>query len=448
MSERPTFGGTPHRDYSLGQIVLRVHEGAVRPHIDPGAALTLESARRLPDAVTEPLEFLRREVGARSVAPLFVSPGVRRRAATAATRAGRALPVRDRQRIAVIASIAASESEELAGLTLVDVPRKEISSELLRRVASSAAIDFAEPMPARWLTQVQESDARRNRQWGLRAINWYEANRPDASEVSVAVLDTGIDAKHPDLRSLSIDYHHEGLSSRDVVGHGTHVAGIIAATTNNSIGITGVARCKLAAFKVFPDDPADDGEFYVEGDRYLRALNAVIDAGAKVLSLSLGGTIRSQAEQLLFNRLARFGVSVVAAMGNEYELGNPTEYPAGYDNVLAVGATAETDLRAAYSNTGRHIAIVAPGSNILSTLPTSRSAYRDESHYAAWSGTSMATPHVAAAAALLFAKHPEWARDSINQRLLDTARKLPDMRGRGSTQAYGNGLLDLAAALS
>jgi subtilisin family serine protease len=201
-------------------------------------------------------------------------------------------------------------------------------------------------------------------------------------------------------------------------------------------------------FKVFPDEPADDGEFYVDGDRYLQALNAVIDAGAKVVNLSLGGTIASRAEQILFNRLERVGITVVAAMGNEYEADNPTEYPAAYDNVFAVGATAETDLRAVYSNTGRHIQLVAPGSNILSTLPTTRSQYRYESYYAAWSGTSMATPHVAGAAALVAAKHPDWGPDEIEDRLIKTAGQPFEMGNRAWTEAYGNGLLDLEHALS
>jgi subtilisin family serine protease len=448
MSDQPTFGGVSHLDYAPGQIVLRVHEGAVRPYVEAGAAASVESARRLPDSVGEPLDYLRREAGARAVHPLFVTKRVRTRVGAMSTRGGRSLPARERQRIAVVASVTESESEELAGLTVVDVPKKEVSAELLRRVSSSPAIEFAEAMPARWLTRAQESEPAQNRQWGLRAINWYQANRPDASEVVVAVLDTGVDINHPDLKSLAITYLHDGLSSRDIIGHGTHVSGIISATTNNPVGINGVTRCKLAVFKVFPDEPADDGEFYVDGGRYLRALNGVIDCGAKVLNLSLGGANRSDAEQILFNRLERFGVTVVAAMGNEYEHGNPTEYPAAYKNVFAVGATAETDLRSSYSNTGRHISIVAPGSNIFSTLPTNRSSYRDETDYAAWSGTSMATPHVAAAAALLHARHPDWGPEALKDRLLKTARKLADMKGSASTQAFGDGLLDLERALS
>ncbi len=448
MSDQPTFGGTPHLDYAPGQIVLRVDEGAVRPYIEAGAAMSVESARRLPDSVGEPLDFLRREAGARAVRPLFVSKRVRARARATSTRGGRSLPARERQRIAVVASVAESESEELAGMTVVEVPKRQVSAELLRKVSSSPAIQFAEAMPARWLTHAQQSQPTENRQWGLRAINWYQANRPEARDVIVAVLDTGVDANHPDLKGLSIDYHHDGLSSRDIVGHGTHVSGIISATTNNPVGINGVARCKLLVHKVFPDEPADDGEYYVDGARYLRALNAIIDEGAKVLNLSLGGTIRSQAEQILFDRLERFGVTVVAAMGNEYEHDNPTEFPAAYDNVFAVGSTAETDLRSSFSNTGRHIQVVAPGSNILSTVPTSRSFYRDEADYASWSGTSMATPHVAAAATLVAAKNPDWAPAEVKEQLIKSARKLTDMKGKAWTQAYGNGLLDLEQALS
>jgi subtilisin family serine protease len=448
VSDEPTFGGVRHRAQPTDQIVLRVREEAVRPYLAAGAELTVQSARRLPDSVSEPLDFLRREAGARNVRPLFATPQAQARASGISARGGRSVPARDRQGIAVIASVAGSESEELAGLTVVEVAKGEVSQTLLRKVRASNAIEFAEPMPVRWLTRTRPSEPIQNRQWGLRAINWYQAPRLDARDVVVAVADTGIDAKHTDLKSLSIDYRHDGLSARDVVGHGTHVSGIIAAATNNPIGINGVAHCKLAVFKVFPDEPADDGEFYVDGDRYLQTLNDVIEAKAKVLNLSLGGTIRSEAEQLLFNRLERSGLTVVAAMGNEFEDGNPTEYPAAYANVLAVGATAETDLRAAFSNTGRHIQLVAPGANILSTLPEAPSPYRDESGYAAWSGTSMATPHVAAAAALLAAKNPGWDPAAIKERLVKTARKLPDMRGRASNQTYGNGLLDLERALS
>src|SRR5439155_22430778 len=112
----------------------------------------------------------------------------------------------------------------------------------------------------------------------------------------------------------------------------------------------------------------------VDGVRYLQALRAVELAGVRALNLSLGGTASSNTETILFGRLQRAGVTVVAAMGNEFDQGNPTEYPAAYDGVVSVGAVGETRERAPFSNTGRHIDYVAPGANGFSTLPATRPA--------------------------------------------------------------------------
>src|SRR5438270_2280355 len=378
-----------------GQVVVRVHSAALQAS---------------PAAVSEPFDWLR-EAGAHRVEPLFDS-----------------------------------EDDELRGMTLVELAQP-VSAELLRRVESSPAIAFAEPMPARWLSAAAAADPRRNRQWGLRAIRWFESARPVPGDVTVAICDTGVDEAHPDLDGAVASYDHGGAGATDIVGHGTHVSGIIAARPNNDAGIVGVAGCRLAMWKVFPDEPVQ-GNFYVEGTTFLRALNAIATSGAKVLNLSLGGTESSQAEQLLFDRLERAGVTVVAAMGNEYANGNPTEYPAAYEHVLAVGAAAETDLRSPFSNTGKHIGLAAPGSDILSTLPAKASSYRPATRYASWSGTSMATPHVTAAAALVAAEHPDWTPADTKQHLRDTAAKAPDMDGKAFTQAYGTGLLDLETALA
>jgi subtilisin family serine protease len=445
--EEPTFGGRRHFDFLPGQIVLRVNDAAVRPVLGPEGT-TIASARQLPDSVTGPLDFLRLEAGAQGVRPVLVADPELRTLSRMTTPSGRAFPMRERQRLAIVSSVADAPTDDLAGLAVVELPAAEISSQLLKRIAASPAIEFAEPVPARWLVRHVASEPKRNRQWGLRAIRWYECQHPGASPVTIAVVDTGIDDKHPDLRQLSITYERQGLSRRDIVGHGTHVCGIVSATTNNPIGINGVARCDLSVFKVFPDQPESDGEFYVDMDRYLRALGTLVDGGAKVLNLSIGGTARSDAEQLLFDRLERSGVTVVVAMGNEFTEGNPIEYPAAYPNVFAVGATTETDQRASFSNTGRHIQICAPGTNILSTLPVTASPHRSESGHGAWSGTSMATPHVSAAAGLLAGLHPDWTPADIKTKLIDSARKVPGMRGRNWTQAHGNGVLDLERALS
>ena len=359
---------------------------------------------RVHDSVSEPFEFLEREAGAHTIES--VDPG----------------------------------------LNVVGLDEGAVSSELLRTVESSPAVAFAERIPARWLSAAP-ADPRHNRQWGLRAIRWFDAEPPGAGEVTVAVCDTGVDAEHPDLAGVVASYDHTGATATDLVGHGTHVSGIIAARTDDVAGVVGVADCRVAMWKVFPDEPLE-GNFYVDGSRFLRALDAVATSGAKVLSLSLGGTQSSQAEQLLFDRLERAGVTVVAAMGNEHAHGNPVEYPAAYEHVLAVGAVAETNRRSPFSNTGAHIGIAAPGSNILSTLPTKPSPYRPDARYAAWSGTSMATPHVAAAAALVVARHPDWTPADVKEQLRKRAATVADMGGKHFTDEFGDGLLDIAALLA
>jgi Subtilase family len=98
-------------------------------------------------------------------------------------------------------------------------------------------------------------------------------------------------------------------------------------------------------------------------DFYSQALSAALDSEIKVINLSIGVGLHSETEQIVFNELADSGVTVAATMGNEYEEGNPTEYPAAYDGVMAVGAVDEVDRRESFSNTGAHIALAAPGVN-------------------------------------------------------------------------------------
>jgi subtilisin family serine protease len=134
-------------------------------------------------------------------------------------------------------------------------------------------------------------------------------------------------------------------------------------------------------------------------------------------------------------------------MGNEYEEGNPVEYPGAFPGVVAVGATDETGRRAPFSNTGRHIDVVAPGVNVLSTLPT-QPTWDGEKDYASWAGTSMATPYVAGLAALLRSKNPTWSGKRIADRLRKTARRLPAMKKKSFTREYGHGLVDVEKALT
>jgi subtilisin family serine protease len=168
------------------------------------------------------------------------------------------------------------------------------------------------------------------------------------------------------------------------------------------------------------------------------------------VNLSIGGTAHSPTEEFLFKRLIDSGCTVVAAMGNEFGEGNPVEFPAAYPNVIAVGATTKTNRRAPFSNTGKHITIAAPGNNILSTLPLLPSATRDvdETKFAEWSGTSMASPHVAAAAALVIARNPGFTPKQVRDRLVETATKIAGMGGKPFTTEFGHGLLNVKGAVS
>ena len=426
-------------EYFPGRILLRVREQPLRRRLASSSLhFTSSAAACLPEAITGPLNSLRNNAGLKAVQPLFSTQGRKTHRS--------ALSLAERQKLAILSSVAECCDSGMGGFAVLSVDPKCVTAEVMSNLLDSPMVEIAEAMPTRWL-MASETDPMRNLQWGLRAIQWFEAKRPDASDIGVAVLDTGIDMRHPDFADVKIDYHYGSFSPRDVLGHGTHVAGIIAAETNNGVGIAGVANCKLDVWKIFPDEPVR-GDFYVDGERYLQALNAVRRSGLNVMNLSIGGTASSRTETLLFRRLEADGVLSVAAMGNEFLDGNPKEYPAAYKGVLAVGAVNEKRERAWFSNTGRHIGLVAPGSNILSTAPTQPSPYLGETNYASWSGTSMATPHVTAAAALVGAQCGAANAREVRQQLIRTASRLPAMKNGRKTTAYGAGLLNLKQALS
>lgn len=291
-------------------------------------------------------------------------------------------------------------------------------------------------------------DARLNRQWGLRAIRWFEADSlPDASDVSIAVLDSGVD--HPSNRwAKLVDYRFNPHDSDDIVGHGTHVAGIIAADSERTDGVAGVCRAAVSAWKVVGNEPGAFGSFEVSPVSFQVALNEVLTSGARVVNLSLGGVARSRTEETLIKRLTDAGIAVVAAAGNYFRRRNPTVYPGAYEGVIAVAASNELDGRHADSSTGDHVLVSAPGANILSTYPLKPSKYRIDTVAAVQTGTSMAAPHVAGALALLLAREPGLAPSELRDRLAASARRVPAMGRAKRTQEQGAGILDLAKLLS
>lgn len=271
-------------------------------------------------------------------------------------------------------------------------------------------------------------DPRSSEQWGLRAVAapavWEQS--AGASTV-VAVLDTGVDGSHPDLAGRvlpGIDMIGDGAGA-DPNGHGTHVAGIIAAVANNGIGVAGAApEARILPVRVLDSDGYGDHSAIASG------IVAAVDYGADVINLSLGGTDTTEILASAVDYATAAGVVVVAAAGNERQMGNGRSYPAAYDNVIGVGAISVDDRSAMFSNTGDYIDIAAPGFAILSTLPGG---------YGYLSGTSQAAPYVAAAAALAISAGV--APGDVPGKLARTAR---DVAHPGRDQETGAGVLDVA----
>lgn len=318
-------------------------------------------------------------------------------------------------------------------------------SRLAAHLRGMKGVEYAFVPPVRRLfaRKATSADPFASRQWAHGAIRLGHARAAagfrNATNITVAVVDSGIDRRHPDLKPAIGGYRNFiGGSDRDYVGHGTHVAGIIAAAAGNRLGISGVCGGRILALKVLPRD----GEEF-DATAYYRALRYVIGR-AQVLNLSLGGE-KDPAEIDVLRDVIAAGVVVVAAMGNEYDEGNPIEYPAAIPEVCAVGASDQLDTRAGFSNTGRHIDLLAPGVSILSATPTFRYDGDGEEDYDAWDGTSMATPHVAGAAALVLAKWPTLTPAQVIRKLTSSADRIAGAK-RGSA-AYGAGRLNCQRAL-
>ena len=248
----------------------------------------------------------------------------------------------------------------------------------------------------------------------------------------VCIVDTGYDIRHPDLQKDDIDGTDEGagLWSIDGHGHGTHVAGTIAALGGNGIGVVGVIphSASLYITRVF-----DNGGQFVYASDLAGAIQDCANAGAKVVSMSLGGLINTEAEEETLEDIAEDGVLLIAAAGNS---GNALHsYPASYESVMSVAAIDHNKKQARFSQRTAQVEIAAPGVRVLST-------YRGE--YAYMSGTSMATPHVSAVAALVWSHYPECSAEDIRSAL--TASSL-DIGAKGYDYRTGYGMVQANAAM-
>ncbi|MBM2812097.1 MAG: Peptidase [Chloroflexi bacterium] len=265
--------------------------------------------------------------------------------------------------------------------------------------------------------------------WGLTKIGaptaWVASQ---GAGIKVAVLDCGIHKAHPDIGAgkvaLEIDYTLSPYGADDRCNHGTHVAGTIAALTNNGTGVSSVApSVSFLNGKVLSDSGSGWFSDIESGIKW------AADNGAKVISMSLGAFTSCPASTAAATNYAwGKGVVIVAAAGNDGRLGESA--PANCPNVIGVAATDSADAKASFSNYGTNVELAAPGVSVYSTVnPDINSA-----EYAYFNGTSMATPHVSGVAALIWATSFGTSASAVRQRLYDTADKIS---GTGSSWKYG-----------
>jgi serine protease len=352
-----------------------------------------------------------------------------------------------------------------AGVKRIKVPQGKTAEQMVDIYSREPDVEYAEMNYYAYALFVP-NDPLYSYQWhfndplaGINIEPVWDITAGDPN-VIVAVLDTGVAyetyknfEQAPDLADTNFvpghDFVNNDPNANDDDGHGTHVTGTLAQSTDNSLGTAGAAfNCSIMPVKVLSKRGVGDYIDIADGI-YFAANN-----GADIINMSLGGagdsvTLRN-AVAYAYNQ----GVTIICAAGNEYEQGNPPSYPAAYDDYcIAVGATTLGGVRAYYSNTGSYLDLAAPGGDIYEDL--NGDGYGDgvlqqtfglnpkDWGYWFYQGTSMAAPHVSGVAALLVSMGVT-GPDAVREALQNTAI---DLGPAGWDQQYGWGLLDAYAAL-
>jgi len=334
---------------------------------------------------------------------------------------------------------------------LIDVPLQAVSS-LATEIIDA---DFSRYMEPNFKVQASfiPDDPCWNLQWGPKKIeaDWAWNTTTGNHRVLIAVVDSGVDYNHTDLkanyafdeqgRPLGYDWVNNDPYPIDDYGHGTHVAGIIAAELNNRIGIAGLCQVQIMAEKVI--------NAYNQGYDFniAQGITHAVNQSAKIINLSFGGFIRSPLEEDAVKYAYDHGVLVIAAAGNEAT--SSKSFPAAFNEVIAVTATNKSDVIAPFSNFGSWIDFAAPGVHIYSTMPTyhvtlNDPPYNKSLNYDFMGGTSMATPHVSAVAALILSSFPNMTLQQVWAQLRYAADDLGDP---GFDKYYGWGRINARKAV-
>ncbi|MBX3006485.1 MAG: S8 family peptidase [Melioribacteraceae bacterium] len=355
-------------------------------------------------------------------------------------------------------------SNSLANIYSIEIITSEDIRSVAQKISSFKNVEYAEPRYIHKLAYVPSDSLYKNGSQDhlnrIFAEDAWNITKGDSS-VLIAIIDTGVDWGHPDLAANILKDINGKVIGKDFGGtngiadddpiedidlnnplafHGTHVAGIASAVTDNKIGVASIGyNCTILPVKVSRSDRRDDrGYPYVyygyEGIKY------AADNGARIINCSWGGYSYSRYEQDIINYAASLGAVVVAASGNDNL--PDTFYPAGYENVLSVGwLNYFSDQKFPNGNYGKDVDVMAPGTFILSTwqrIPDNETMYRSIS------GSSMASPLVAGLAGLVAAQFPNYSPEQIIQRIRATAddiysaneANLKYLLGKGRVNAF------------
>ncbi|SES88416.1 S-layer homology domain-containing protein [Oceanobacillus limi] len=324
-----------------------------------------------------------------------------------------------------------------------EVPDQLNYSEVINNLEQNKNIRSVEPNEVRSVDNSNLSgEPYYSQQWYLDTINQQKAIglTNDDTSITVAVIDTGIQADHPDLNGKILpgyDFYNNDSDPEDDNGHGTFISGIIAANINET-GMAGMTKqAKVLPIKVGNYSGEMLSSNIIEGIYY------AIDQGVDVINMSYGGLSRNFLEEAALEEAYNQGIVLVAASGND---GNTQlMYPASYPNVISVGAMQQISTnynpnlaRADFSNYGTTLDVGAPGTEILSTLMGG---------YAKGQGTSFAAPMVSGLAVMLKAKHPQWT-----PAMIEWAIEKGAINGRYSTGAWepqlGYGVIDVFESIT
>lgn len=321
-------------------------------------------------------------------------------------------------------------------------PGEEI--EAVNDLLARGDVEYAEPNYIAYALDTVPNDSFYSHQWGLPKIAAPAAwDITTGNGITVAVIDTGIDLSHPDFGCPGKlvggrNFVNPLLEPLDGNGHGSHVAGIIGACSNNNLGVTGLAwGARLMPVKVLDDLGNGTYANVSAGIRY------AADNGVKIINLSLGGPADSLTLKAAVQYAHDRGALVVAAAGNCAMGGfgcdgkiNPDIYPAAYSTTMAVAAADEFDNRASFSEFRPYVEVAAPGVSVYSTYSSG--------DYTWLSGTSMATPYVAGLAALIWSVDPSLSRDKVRSVIqLST----DDLGVPGKDDHFGYGRINARKAL-